>query len=109
MGSIPAKGTLSAILIETTGMDDELKKLLQENLDLARENNAMLRVMRRNAWISFFSKLFVWALLIIAPLYLLDRYLGPIVEQAGSGQGAFGLPSSADVQKLLEYYNGAIE
>lgn len=92
-------------------MDPEIKRLLEQNLALAKENHQLLKAIRRASWLSFVWKLIVWAAIILAPLYFYQKYLGPIVAQfegaegeaaGGKGSGFFGLPTSADLQKLIE-------
>ncbi len=90
-------------------MDPELKRLLEQNLALGKENNSMLRSMRRNARFGFAFKIILWAVLLLAPLYFYQEYLAPIIGQfqPGGQRGStsnFAFPSYADFQKLLEEY-----
>ena len=70
--------------------DDEQRRLLLETLKLTRENNEMLRKMRRSAmYRSILS--FVWILIIlILPLILYFSYLAPLVEQASAVYESIG-------------------
>jgi hypothetical protein len=61
-------------------MDDLDRTQLEQVLKLAKENNKMLRAMRRNAWIGGFLKLILWAAFIILPLWLYMTYLAPVME-----------------------------
>jgi len=90
-------------------MDPELKRMVEETHNLARENNKMLHALRRGQWFSFFLKLFVWIIVLALPLYLYQQYLQPIVDRFSSTPGEFttgilGLPSSAQLEKLINSY-----
>jgi len=90
-------------------MDPEVKRQLEEIHALTKDNHRMLRAMRRAQWISFFGRIVIWAVVLILPLYLYQQYLYPIVTKlapAGSTtpSGPFGLPTSADIQKLINSY-----
>lgn len=90
-------------------MDQEIKRQLEEIHALAKDNHRMLRAIRRHEWISLVSRIFIWAFVLILPLYLYQQYLYPIVSKlapAGSAApaGPFGLPTSADVEKLINSY-----
>lgn len=66
----------------------------------------MLRAIRRDQWIGFIGRVIVWIIVLALPLYLYQRYLEPIAAQfsATPGEftsGAFGMPTSADIQKLI--------
>ncbi|MCX6786789.1 MAG: hypothetical protein NTU85_03185 [Candidatus Kaiserbacteria bacterium] len=92
-------------------MDPEIKKLLEETHALARENNRMLRAIRRSQWLGFIFKIIIWAIVLLLPLYLYQQYLQPIVKSFSSGtstpSGPFGLPTSADIQKLINSYTAS--
>lgn len=92
-------------------MDPELKRVLDETHALAKDNHRMLRAIRRDQWIGFFGKIIVWVVVLILPLYLYQQYLGPIVSRfsvlsgiATSSPSIFGLPTTADLQKLINSY-----
>ncbi len=55
---------------------------LRRTYELARENNRMLKAMRRNAFIGGVFKLLVWAAFIVIPLWLYIQYLAPTLNQA---------------------------
>ena len=68
----------------------------------------MLRAIRRDQWFSFFSRIIIWVVVLVLPLYLYQQYLGPIIAKFSavsgvpiSGTNVFGLPTTADIQKLL--------
>ncbi len=60
------------------GYNDEM---LEETYKLAKDNNKMLRRMRRAAWFSSILKLIFWAAIIGIPAWLYYEYAGPIVGQ----------------------------
>ena len=92
-------------------MDDLDRSQTEQLLKLVKENNRMLHAMRRNAWLSGFFKLLMWAAFIILPLWLYAQYLAPIVGtmtqtmdqlQKMQGQGA-------QVQAQFGDINGALK
>jgi hypothetical protein len=85
-----------------------LEQLLEENLELARENNELLRDMRRMGRISFWGKLLLWGAVIILPFIFLKPYLEALVPAAsGDTNGVFGFPSKDQLEKALDsYQNG---
>jgi hypothetical protein len=95
-------------------MDPELKRLLQENLELSKQNNRMLRAIRRNGWLSFIWTLLIWAVLLIAPLYFYQQYVAPVVSRfqadvpggiaTSTPSGPFGLPSFTELENLVNSY-----
>lgn len=86
----------------------DLEKLLEENLAVAKDNNRLLREMRRNAILGLIARVVIWLIVLGVPLFFLSAYLGPILEAlSGSGElptGLFGLPSEAQLQQLIEQY-----
>ncbi|MFA6414579.1 MAG: hypothetical protein WC217_03670 [Candidatus Paceibacterota bacterium] len=90
-------------------MDPEVKRQLEEIHALAKDNHQMLRAIRRHQWYGFIGTVVFWAVLIVAPLYLYQQYLQPFVAkyQVTTGMtttGPFGLPTSADLQKLINSF-----
>lgn len=87
-------------------MDEELKRLLEENLAVARENNALLKEARRNAMIGLAVKVVLYLLLLGVPLFFISSYLGPLLTGAGTSTptGLFGVPSPDEAQQLFEEY-----
>ncbi len=93
-------------------MEPELKRLLEQNLDLAKHNNKMLKAMRRDAWLGFAWKVTFWAIMLLAPLYFYQNYVAPIIDEfqgvqsegSDAGGGKFGIPTFADIQKLVDSY-----
>jgi hypothetical protein len=90
-------------------MDPELKRLLQETRALAAENLQVSKALRRAQIWGFLGKLVIWAIVLLLPLYLYQTYLMPIVSKfapSTSSPGIFGVPSSAELQKLIDSYTG---
>lgn len=99
----------------TTTPDDGLKKLLEENLAVAKDNNRLLREMRRNAILGLIAKIVLWLVLLGVPLIFLSSYIGPLMEALSGtststqniGPGLLGLPSGEQLNQLIEQYNEA--
>jgi intein/homing endonuclease len=95
----------------------ELKKLLEEDIAIGKDNNRLLREMRRNAILGLIAKIIIWLVLLGVPLFFLSTYLGPILDaftgQSASGQaipgGLFGIPSEEQINKLIEQYQAVQE
>jgi len=91
-------------------MDPDIKRLLEENHALAKDNHRLLRAVRRHQLIGMFWKVIVWFVIFASVYYYYQFYLKPMAAQfqtaaAGMKSGeAFNLPSSADVQKLIDSY-----
>ena len=56
-------------------------EILEETYALAKENNKMLKRMRRAAWIGGVFKLLFWVAMIGVPAWLYYEYAQPIVGQ----------------------------
>jgi hypothetical protein len=92
-------------------MDSEMKRELEEIHALAKDNHQMLRAIRRHQWYGVIGTIIFWAVLLVAPLYLYQQYVQPFVEKFSattgtSTSGPFGLPTSADLQKLINSFKG---
>ncbi|HWO07433.1 MAG TPA: hypothetical protein VNM40_02520 [Candidatus Paceibacterota bacterium] len=53
---------------------------LDEVLRIARENNRMLRSMRRSSFFGAIVKTVLWVALIIVPLWFYLQYIAPVME-----------------------------
>lgn len=62
-------------------MDEEFKVLLRKNLDLAKENNRLLKKMRRNAIIGNVLRIIWWSVIIGLPIYLYFTVLQPYLDE----------------------------
>lgn len=90
-------------------MDPELKREMEEIHALAKDNHQMLRAMRRHQLFGTVVSIIFWLVILITPFYLYQQYLQPLVAKFSATPGAttsglFNLPSSADVQKLLNSF-----
>ena len=86
-------------------MDPELKRLLDENLALAKENNEILVAMKRRAQWSLLGQVVFWGLFVVAPLIFAWGYLGPLLSAVNGGDGTSGF-TSQDFQNILQQYEG---
>ncbi len=90
-------------------MDPELKRELDMIRALAKENHDMLRAIRRHQWWSFITTFIFWVVVLVAPFYLYQQYVQPIVSRFSSAGTAtttsmFGMPTYAELQKLINFY-----
>lgn len=76
-------------------MDPELKQRLEEIHALTKDNHRMLRAMRRDAWFTFFGRLLIWVAAFALSVYAFQHYLEPYLGN---------LPTSAEIQKLVDFY-----
>jgi hypothetical protein len=65
-------------------MDDETRRLLRQNLDLAKENNRILRKLRRDAVLGNILRIVWWAILIGVPVYLYLTIFQPYLQELGA-------------------------
>jgi hypothetical protein len=86
-----------------------IEQLLEENLQLAEENNRLLRDLRRVGRWGFWLRLLLWAAVIILPFLLLRPILTTLVPGAtndGAGFSIFGLPNQEQLKDVLDAYQG---
>ena len=92
-------------------MDDLDRSQLDQLLRLTKENNHMLRSMRRNAWVGGIFKLLMWAAFILIPLWLYMQYLAPVMTsmmnavesvQQMQGTGAKAQAQFTDMQSAFK-------
>lgn len=85
-----------------------LEALLRENLEVAKENNQILKDMRRIGRIAFWSKVVIWTLVIVLPLL----FIGPILSSFSAaltpagGSSVLGLPSADLFREAFDIYTG---
>jgi hypothetical protein len=85
-----------------------LEQMLQDTLELAEENNELLRKIQRQQRVAFWGKLLLWILVLGLPLL----FLGPILHALfpyvpGQSQSVFGLPSADQVKALMNAYQAS--
>ncbi|MBU6214769.1 hypothetical protein KGM48_02920 [Patescibacteria group bacterium] len=90
-------------------MDPEIKQQLAEIHALARENHRLLRAVRRHQMLDTWGKYILWLLFIVGAVGWVVTYLEPLAAKYTSATGTspsglFGLPTSADIQKLINSY-----
>ena len=62
-------------------MEQDVQELLKKNIELTKENNKLLKKMRRNAFLGGLLKL-VWIAVIIGlPVYIYFNFLAPVLDQ----------------------------
>ena len=81
-------------------IERHMEALMEENLELTKQNNKILRRMERNALIGFLAKMFLWVLLLGLPLLFLGPYLKPLYDLVRGG------PNASQFQQLLDAYSG---
>ena len=90
-------------------MDTEVKHQLEEIHALAKDNHRLLRAMRRHQLFGTVVSIVFWLVVLITPFYLYQQYLQPLVAKfqatpGATASGLFNLPSSAELQKLINSY-----
>ncbi len=104
----------AAAIANSGTTDEEIKELLQEDLELAKENNKLLKRMHRNAMIALAAKALLWLILLGVPLFFLGPYLQPLFSFATTGQipqnagteNLFGLPTAGELKQIINAYGG---
>jgi len=88
-------------------MDPELKQEIAQIHALAKDNHDMLRSIKRHQWWSFLTTVIFWLVVTIAPFYLYQQYVQPLVTKLSGSEpttNGFQLPTSVDVQKLINSF-----
>ena len=90
-------------------MDPEIRRALDEIHALTKDNHRLLRAVRRHQILETFGRYVLWAVLILAAVYSYVVYVAPLVQRfsanpQSAASGIFGLPTSADIQKLINSY-----
>lgn len=84
--------------------DGTLNGKLDELLSVAKDNNRILRAMRRDALIAGILKFVFWVVLFIASYYLTMQYLEPLLESFGGGA-----QNPEDFKAMFEQYKSLFE
>ena len=61
--------------------DEEIKTLLRRNLELTRENNRLLKKIRRNGLVANIMRIVWWAVIIGVPVFLYYYVLQPYLVE----------------------------
>lgn len=83
-----------------------LEELLRESIEITRENNRLLKAMRRDALIGGIVKVLIWGVLIGGSLYFSLRYLEPLLTPMQTLQESGQAEQALDL--LMDFYNGTI-
>jgi type II secretory pathway component PulM len=88
-------------------MEEEIKKLLQENLEVSKESLKILRGIQRRYTISFIGKLIYWAIIIFLLIYFynfLKPYFDKILNLLESLEKIKGVnaENSQNIQQIIE-------
>ncbi len=82
---------------------DDLKELIEENIELTKDTRKMLKDMRREAFIGGLIKMLIWIILIVASFYFSMKFLEPYLGMLG-GAGS----DKTDWAALIDQYKGYI-
>jgi hypothetical protein len=86
-------------------MDPSLQDAIRETLRLARENNAMLHKMRRNAFIGGLFKFIIYAILFAAPIWFYMTYISNSVDELLAALNKVNGTTSAAQTKFQDFEN----
>ncbi|MEY2671586.1 MAG: hypothetical protein RL687_3 [Candidatus Parcubacteria bacterium] len=96
-------------------MDQDIKKLLEENLELSKENNELLKKVRNTQKLAQIYRIVYWVVIIGASYgayYFVQPYIGGILNVYGGGgleslggENMNGVPDLKSLQGLLESLN----
>lgn len=98
-------------------MDNELKKLLEENLEFSKENNELLRSIRGSQKRAAMMRMLYW-ILIIGMTFGAYYYIQPYIEQimsvySGTQESIKSFqdffPESKNVQSIIDQLGGTKE
>lgn len=88
----------------TTDSSNLLEKI-EETLKVTRENNRLLKAMRRDALIGGILKMAIWVVLVGASIYFSAQFLEPYLKMIQNVQGS---SSGTDFNALIEQYKSLI-
>lgn len=87
----------------------KIERLLEENLELTRETNLIIRDLRRWTRIGFWTRVALWAIVIVLPLIFIGSLIRSFAPSGGSqtpGVNPFGMPSQEQLQEVIDLYRG---
>ena len=87
----------------------DLKRELEQIHVLTKDNHRMLRAIRRDQMYALIAKIVFWAVIIGVPIYFYQAVFKPQFDEfkqnpTGAALNVFGLPSSAEIQKLIDSF-----
>ena len=74
---------------------------VRESIAIGKENNRLLRRIIFFGRVSFWTKLVFWALVLGLPVLFFQPIVQYVSKQVSQNPAAFGLPSSAQIQKAI--------
>ena len=87
-----------------------LEELLKRSLEVAEDNQKILKRMERNALIGFVAKVIIWLIVLGVPIIFLSSYVGPLMAaftgEAGGHATIPGIPSGDQLKELKDLYTG---
>jgi hypothetical protein len=86
-----------------TPEDGNLRDLLEENIELARENNKILKAMRRDALIGGLLKTIIWVVFLVVSIYFTIQYLDPLISSFGNATSGM---NPEDFKAIIDFYQG---
>ena len=104
------KGVYNANTMPPENDHAEMKRLMEQNTALLKENNELLNKIHRNALIAFWVRIVWYAALIGLPFALYFYLLEPYFTAMGSSydtfiQGLNELPGFRGIDQLMQKYN----
>ncbi|CAN5707529.1 hypothetical protein BH11PAT2_BH11PAT2_06300 [soil metagenome] len=95
-------------------MNDEanisrLEQLIQDSIELAEENNKLLRSLLRTSRFAFWAKAFMWVVILILPFFLLGPLVKTLIPSADTSKAGsiFGFPSPTEIQTIVNSYRAS--
>lgn len=84
----------------------QIEHQIEELLETAEDNNRLLRSIQRSMRWGFWGRLLVWIIVLALPFIVLGPFLQAVVPglSGNEGKNLFGLPSTDQVQGLLNAY-----
>lgn len=80
--------------------NDSISEMTKETLRLTKENNRMLKAMRRDALIAGVLRIVLWLVAFGLAYYFAMTYLEPILSVVNGGEGM----NPDDIRRLFEDY-----
>lgn len=95
---------------EETAARARFEHLLEQNLELSKDTNRIVRDLHKWTRIAFWTRVVLWILVIVLPLILLGSLISSFVPSAENGAvpgtSAFGFPSQEQLQEAIDLYLG---
>jgi hypothetical protein len=88
-----------------------LEQLIEDSMELAEENNKLLRSLVRTTRFAFWAKAVMWLAILVLPFIFLGPLVRTIIPAADTGKAAggnlFGFPSPAEIQNIVNSYRAS--